>query len=325
MRQLFLTFVIMLLSCQGVAATEPGVNEIWLDGVPVESLQLALKHAKHNSVVMLGAGDYEQAAVVKKNNVTIEGMNGSRIHTKTTQGKAAIVVKGNDTIIKNIECFNIKVKHKNGACVRLEGRNLTLENVYFHDSQQGLLTNSKPGSIYILNSRFERLGKSGKAHGIYVGGGRLFIKGSSFLSTKDQGHEIKSRASETRIENSVIASLNGNDSRLVDIPNGGKLSITDSVLGQGPNSVNWNLIGFGLEGYKYKENSVTLIGNIFILERERGNKVLDVKNQHADLDITQNAFIGRLGKESFGDSNFYFDDRESAGLDAFPALPDIIK
>jgi len=325
MGKLFLTLVLMLLSCRGFSASGPGVNEIWLDGVPVASLQLALKNAKDNSVVMLGAGDYEQAAEVKNNNITIEGTNGSRIHTATIKGKAAIVVKGNNTIIKNIECYNIQVRHKNGACVRMQGHNLTLDNVYFHDSQQGLLTSSKPGDIYILNSRFERLGKSGRAHGIYVGGGRLFIKGSSFLSSKDQGHEIKSRASETHIEKSTIASLDGNDSRLIDIPNGGVLVIKDSVLEQGPKSLNWNLIGYGHEKYKYPENSITLLGNIFLLEREQGNMVLDVKHDKAKLNISQNGFIGRLNKADFDKSNFYFDDRSSAGLAPYPSLPDLTK
>ena len=94
-------------------------------------MQVAFNKAKDNSVVWLGVGEYEQAAVLKKNKVTIFGQNGSRIHTKTVHGKAAIVVKGNDTIMKNIECYNINVKHKNGACVRMEGHNLTLDNVLF--------------------------------------------------------------------------------------------------------------------------------------------------------------------------------------------------
>jgi hypothetical protein len=322
MQRLLLVFLI-ILNFNSFAEIGPLENEIWLDDQVVSTLQDGLEMAKNGSVIRLGPGEYEQAGVVTKNNITIEGMNGSRIHTRTVQGKAAIVVKGNDTVIKNIECYNINVKDNNGACVRMLGHNLTLDNVYFHDSQQGLLTNGKPGDIYILNSRFERLGKSGKAHGIYVGGGRLFIKGSSFLSSKDQGHEIKSRALETIIESTVIASLEGNDSRLVDVPNGGKLTIRDSVLEQGPNSVNWNLIGYGHEGMKYSENSVTLVGNIFLLEREKGNMVLDMKNNKATLHASQNAFIGRISKADFDKTNFYFDDRKSAGLDAYPNLPDI--
>jgi len=304
---------------------QPKAKQIWLDGKVVASLQKALKQANHKSIIKLGSGTFKQAGVINKNGITIEGSNGTKMLGKTVHGKATFVIKGNNTTIKNIECSNINVKDGNGACVRLEGKNLKLQNVYFHDSQQGLLTGGSPGYIKIFDSKFERLGKAGMAHGIYVGGGTLIIKNSTFLSSKDQGHEIKSRATETRIENSVIASLDGNDSRLVDIPNGGKLVITDSLLGQGPKSVNWNLIGFGHEKYWYPENSITLIGNIFLLERDKGNLVLDVKDNKAKLNITQNAFIGRINEGDFDDTNFYFEDRESAGLEAYPTLPDITK
>ena len=86
-----------------------------------------------------------------------------------------------------------------------------------------MLTGPNPGRILIRNSRFERLGLNGTAHGIYVGGGELYVYQSEFLRSKSQGMEIKSRARKTVIERSVIASLDGVDSRLLDIPNGGEL------------------------------------------------------------------------------------------------------
>ncbi|MFT4995492.1 MAG: hypothetical protein ACI965_002542, partial [Paraglaciecola sp.] len=92
-----------------------------------------------------------------------------------------------------------------------------------------------------------------------------------------------------------------------------------------PKSVNWNLIGYGHEGIKHANNSVSLTGNIFLLEREKGNKVLDVKNNQASLHVTQNAFVGRMSKHDFDESNYYFDDRSSAGLDPYPSLPDLTK
>jgi hypothetical protein len=296
-----------------------------LDGLEVPDLATALKQAKTGSVIDIGAGEFQQAGVLKKNDVHIRGVKGkTKFHSKTIQGKGLFVIKANNTIIENIECFNVKVRDANGACVRLEGKNLTLKNVYFHDSQQGILTSSKPGQVLISESKFERLGKAGRAHGIYIGGGSLVIENSQFLSSRDQGHEIKSRASSTLIKNSTIASLNGNDSRLVDIPNGGILEIYDSVLQQGPKSVNWNLIGYGLEGHRYKENRIELKGNIFILERVKGNLVLQMKKQTIKHVVEENAFIGKM-KDSFNDSNFFFKSRKSAGIKPFPSLPSTVQ
>ncbi len=68
---------------------------------------------------------------------------------------------------------SIAVPDGNGACIRLEGQNLTVDHCYFHDSQQGILTGPRPGLVQISRSRFERLGHGGQAHGIYIGGGHL--------------------------------------------------------------------------------------------------------------------------------------------------------
>ena len=222
--------------------------------------------------------------------------------------------------IKNLECYGIKVSDRNGACVRLSGSNLVLDSVHFHDSQQGLLTGPKPGQVHIIDSKFERLGHSGRAHAIYVGGGYLLIENSRFLSSKDEGHEIKSRARETRILGSVVASLEGRDSRLVDVSNGGLLIVRDSILQQGNNTSNWNLIGYGFEGYKHDYNRIELSGNIFLLDRVNGNKVLSIKNKSVKTDIAGNVFIGKTS-ENFKVGNFLFENRADARMEPAPYLP----
>jgi hypothetical protein len=295
------------------------------DGKPYKNLQKAFDAAKDGSIIELPAGRFNQAGTLKANSVTISGSDNKTIlFDKTTGGKGLLVIKGDNTIIRNIECFGVQVSDKNGACVRLEGKNLELDRVYFHDSQQGLLTSSKPGNILIRNSKFERLGQIGRAHAIYVGGGILTIQDSQFLSSRDEGHEIKSRAKETFIERTIIASLNGKDSRLIDIPNGGILMISDSVLQQGNKTSNWNLIGFGQEGYKYKYNDVGLFGNIVIMDRQNGSHVLDIKSKKVKPEISGNAFIGKH-KDKFNDSNFVFATREDAKMAPYPFLPPIPK
>lgn len=295
--------------------------DIKLDGVPVDNIQTAFIHAKVGSLIEVGAGEYKQAGILRHSNVTIRGIPGETIfHSTTVQGKAAFVIAGNNTRLENIACHSITVRDKNGACVRLEGKNLTLDNVYFHDSQQGLLSGKNSGLVIVKNSRFERLGKAGRAHGIYVGSGKLEIINSFFVSSKDEGHEIKSRAEHTVIRNSVIASQSGSDSRLIDISNGGVLQIYDSVLQQGPNSVNWNLVGYGLEGYRYATNRIDMLGNIILLEREKGNLFLQIKDNRVEPSLETNVFIGKKNDEWAGD-NFHFKSREDVGIEKFPFLP----
>jgi hypothetical protein len=149
-----------------------------------------------------------------------------------------LVIKGNDTTVTGLDCSEIGVPGGNGACIRLEGRNLNLDRVHFHDSEQGILGGGDGGQILITDSLFERLGAGGSAHGIYVAADRVLIRNSRILASQGEGHEVKTRARETVIESSVIASLGGVDSRLIDISNGGILKVTGSVLQKGPISSN---------------------------------------------------------------------------------------
>jgi hypothetical protein len=316
----------LLVFCCLWSITTPALakeGEIRLDDVIVPSLEQAMKLAKKGSTITLGAGSFAQAGILSADDVKIIGVAGkTQIHSKTVQGKGALLILGENTLIKNIECFDIKVRDQNGACVRFEGHNLELNNVYFHDSEQGLLTGPKPGRILIINSKFERLGNNtGQSHGIYVGGGELYIFKSKFLSSKNEGMEIKSRAKKTVIDRSVIASLDGMDSRLLDIPNGGELIVRDSILQQGDESSNWDLIGFGLEGYFDAKHRIELVGNIIIMEKQIANQMLHIKEGIVPLLVKDNLIIGRFIDQSHSD-NLYFSNREDAGIVAAPLLPE---
>lgn len=277
-----------------------------------------LRALRNGQSVALPPGRYSEAARITASNVVIKA-HGVRMENKAVEGKAALVIKGDNVTIEGLECAGIRVQDGNGACVRLEAKDLTLRKVFFRDSQSGLLSwNRDSGVVLIEDSRFERLGR---AHGVYIGRGatHLIIRNSSFLSSTDEGHEIKSRAAKNTIEDSVIASLDGIDSRLIDFPEGGENVIRRNVLEEGPSSVNQDLIGIGLEGRKYLHpRSSTLIeGNIIIMER-RGSNVLLQERHVPPARIERNKIIG--GKPP-GGNNTWFSDRAAAGLRKYPALP----
>ena len=315
-----LSFFLLALITLRLSAM-PGPQTILLDGIPKNSIAEAFLAAEDGSIIRLGPGEFQQAGTLTASNVLIEGVEGTKIHSTTTRNKGALVLMGHNIFVRNIECFNIQVSHNNGACIRFEGKDLIVDNVYFHDSQQGILTGSAPGKVNIRNSRFERLGKRGRAHAIYVGGGQLEIENSYFLSSKDQGHEIKSRAEKTVIRRSLIANLQGNDSRLIDIPNGGILEIYDSILQQSKYTVNSNLIGYGLEGDTHGTGRVSLVGNMFILDRHN-NHVLKMKHDAVQAHVSGNIFIGKM-IDRFSDDNIVFDSRKEAKMKPYPFIPEL--
>lgn len=296
-------------------------NTFRVDGEVVITLDEALRRAKDGSLLEIGPGSYTAPMVIRVNGLRIVGRGAVVFDGAVAEAKGSLVIKGNDTHVSNIECRNVSVADHNGACVRLEGQGLTLEHVYFHDSQQGLLTGSKPGDVQIRNSYFERLGHRGRAHAIYQGGGTLSIERSYILGAKDQGHEVKSRAQRTTIRNSVIASLVSNDSRLIDISNGGELAVFDSTLQQGPQSTNSDVIGFALESPKHANPRITIQRNLIILERNGPNQLLHNGEKGVVPEISDNIIVAPSAS-GFEDSNLEYRDREEANLPRYPLVPD---
>ncbi|MDD2760615.1 MAG: hypothetical protein PHH11_10030 [Methylomonas sp.] len=298
--------------------------KILLNGREYFSLEAAAAHLQDGDTLELGTGIYKTPLVLNKNGLTVFGKGHVIFDGVAAEGKAAIVIKGNGNRISNIECMGIYVSDNNGACVRLEGKDLTLGHVYFHNSEQGVLTGPEPGVVTIEDSRFESLGKAGRSHGIYIGGGELYVEDSWFIASGDEGHEIKSRAGFNKITRSVIASLGANDSRLIDVSNGGLLSISYSVLEKGPNSTNADLIGYGLEGYRYKSNSIELTNNIVLMERNGHNELLHLKTSDISPVVTSNVLVSKV-EPSFDGINIWYKSRKEAGLKDYPYIPLITK
>ncbi len=296
-------------------------GRIAIGGKFYTSLKEASLSLKDGDTLQIGEGIYTEPLIIKANDVTVVGEGAVVIEKTSAEGKAAIITKGNNTHIKNIECRNIAVPHGNGACIRHQGKHLKLTHVYFHSSQQGVLTGKNPGFVVVKDSRFERLGNKGQSHGIYMGGGELDISNSAFIAAKNQGHAIKSRASTTRVHRTLVSSLSSNDSRLIDIPNGGKLIVSDSTLHQGPKSVNQDMIGYGLEGSKHAENEIIIYGNLIVLERGGPNVLLHTKDPALKAEIDNNIIITSEDLGEIEKSNLVFETRADAGLKPYPYLP----
>lgn len=297
---------------------EPGTVKI--GGSVFKTIREASASLQDDQEMQIGQGTYLEPLVIKKNNVKIIGSGRAVFDGINAEGKGAIITKGNNITIANIECKNISVSDHNGACIRSEGANLIVDHVYFHDSEQGILSSSNE-YLHITDSRFEKLGKNGFAHGIYIDSGELIIENSLFIAAVSEGHEIKSRARKTVIKNSIIASLSSNDSRLIDIPNGGELIISDSVLEKGPQSVNSTAIGYGLEGIKYNQNEIIIKKSVIILERSRFNKLLDINKNIQPLITAANNLIVSKQELDIGGVNWIYSSREEAKINAYPYIP----
>jgi VanZ family protein len=295
---------------------------IYLNGKPVESLVKAFAKAKDHDIIRLSKGFYQQAAVLTASHVSIIAEPGAIIFGKTAQSKGALVIKGDNNYIEGLECHSIYVPDNNGVCVRLEGKGITLNNVYFHHAQGGLLGSKKGGDIIIQNSRFEHLGDGAFYHGIYtLAPSRLFINNSYFLNNRNGGHEIKSRSIYTEITHSIIASSQSRDSRLIDVPNGGSLIVKDNILIEGPFSENHDLLSWGVEGIKHSSEQVIIKNNIIISDKFQAN-LISLKKQPNTFLVEGNFVVGNIKGLNKSD-NFFFESREALSIKPAPFIPDL--
>ena len=302
-------------------AATTSLTGVELDGVSYATLAEAIKQLKDNSHLKIPAGVYQEPLFIRHHNVTIEGVGHVVFEKAATQGKGYILAAGNDLTVRNIECRFIKVDSKNGACVRLEGRGLVLDHVYFHSSETALLETAKEhGYIRISNSRFENLAGKARAHSIYLNKASLHLENSVILGNRHQ-HSLKSRGPKTVIDTSILSELSASASRLIDISNGGELSISRSLLHKGPNSVNNQVIGFGLEGVQHSSNQISIRDSLLLLDRPTGNYIVHAGDNKVDTHIENNVIVA--SSEQW-DGNIHLKTRAELQLAAYPALPAIL-
>lgn len=321
MRFLFTLFILSF----GAAAATAQSGAIYADGVLMPNLQKAFDTVNPGGIIRLEPGIYKEGGILRKGHdgVLITGSPGVVFDGVAVRGKAAFVIQSDDITMEGIKCINMKVGSRNGACIRHESGNLTLRNVNFSHNENGILTWDRSNKILIEDSIFEGNGKAGRSHGMYIGDAKqLIVRRSRIIGSKDEGHGIKSRAEHTLIENSVIASLEGNDSYLIDIPNGGNAVIRNSLLVEGANTANWFILAYGMEKQEYGLNALRLEKNVIITDREGGSQFINIHEKMPRPVLRGNVIVGSIDYDWTG-NNFFFDGRSDLNWPAAPTLPDI--
>jgi hypothetical protein len=296
------------------------------------SVKEGLRSAENGDVIFIAPGVYNEAVTVNASDLLIFAEPGAHLRGKASNGKAALVITGNNTTIIGLECSEIAVSGGNGACIRQEGRNLTLRRVFFHHSQMGILAGDNKGDIVIEDSRFEDMVgyKSSLGHSIYVGRTEsLVVRRTKVLRTAGLGHGVKSRAIKSVLEGNLIASINSANSRAIDMSAGGDVTIRNNLIQQGAESDNDDLIAIGLESQHANVTHATLIeGNTVVCDRP---KCVLVSTKSPGLTVVKgNRLIGPIALTGMWQSSAVKTDgndakanRSAAGLKPFPALPEL--
>ena len=253
-----------------VAAATAGART--LEVGPTHVLKLpsqAAQVAQDGDTVLIDPGEYDDCAVWRASRLTIAARAPRVVFIgKSCQGKGIFVINGSDVTVRGISFAHATVPDRNGAGIRAQGRNLTVESCRFIDNEEGILAGSIPGStIRVIGSEFRGNGTcaAGCAHGIYVGTIDLLEVEDSHFTDTHEGHDIKSRALRTVLRgNDISDGPTGHASYLVDVPNGGNLLMERNTLSKGPHTDNDSTaVSIGAEGVRNPTTSLVVRDNRF--------------------------------------------------------------
>ncbi len=255
--------------------------------------------AQAGDTIKIAAGDYRgDTASWRTSNLTICGVGGrARLFAdgNNAQGKGLWVVSGSNITIDNIEFRGATVPDQNGAGIRAEhGGELRILNSGFYDNENGLLAASGNGSsITIESSEFARNGRGdGFTHNLYVNQIDRLTVNSSYFHEARIGHNLKSRARESILQNSYFMDgPTGTSSYLAEFPNGGRVVLKGNMFQKGPNADNVNAIAFGLEGLSNPTTTLELVHNTVVITRS-GGSFLAVAPGTSSVRLTANLFAG---------------------------------
>ena len=230
--------------------------------------------ARDGDRIVIAPGHYADCAVWRADNLTIEGAgpDATVIAGKTCGYKALFIIDGGNVTVRNLTLAHARAPDFNGAGIRAEGGDLTVDHVRFLDNQDGILsTGAATAVIRVSDSEFLGNGScagSGCAHGIYAGAIALLqVERSRFFETQ-AGHHIKSRALRTEVLDCDLADgADGTSSYAIDVPNGGAVLVRGTRIQKGPRSENRSAaIMIGAEGVTHPTPGIVIERNQFTVE-----------------------------------------------------------
>lgn len=309
---------------------KPGIDVCQTADCRYTTLSAAYKNAEDGDVITVGPGIYGDCIKAIKKNIAIVGRpaaDGSRpTFDRPCAGKAAFNVQSDYFRLEGVQVQGIKVRDKNGACARVYHKVkqvVHLKNVICLDSENGILGSPGPeGAVIVEDSLFVNNGLRGKAHGIYLNGGHeAVLRNTVVHSTKGSGHSLKIGSDRLLILSSIVAALDGKNSRAVDFYGGGVLYVEDSVVQQGKNSENHELFALAMEPKRLNldvPHAVYLRNNWLIYDDlGRCCRWIFQGRKTGQILMENNRLVGFTGSriEEFEErNNRYFDDRRRADL-----------
>ena len=219
-------------------------------GQQFQTIGAAIAASQNGDTIDVSAGTYTNDTATIDTSITLQAVGGTvdLVETQALANEKGIFIVGDPSHAPDVTINGFRFSGaetpagNNGAGIRYQAGNLTLNNDTFVSNQDGILATPEvagTGSVTINNSEFSANGAgNGYTHNIYIGAIAEFTLTDSYSHDANLGHEVKSRAENNTITDNVIADNNSTSSYSIDLPNGGNATISGNTIQQGPNSGN---------------------------------------------------------------------------------------
>lgn len=259
----------------------------------------AVQASGDGDTILIDAGNYPgDVCVMRRNRLTLKSVGGRvkiDAQGRVAQGKGIWVVGGDDTTIEGVEFSGAVAEDKNGAGIRLDGRNLTVRDCYFHHNENGILTSNNGGRVLVEFSEFADNGAGdGYSHNLYIGAIDSFTLRYSYSHRAKTGHLVKSRAAVNVVEYNRLTDETGSASYELDLPNGGLAYVVGNFFQKGPNASNPNVLAYLMEGAKPQVpgRSLYVVNNTFVSQGQSGLAVTVNERVQSTVVLRNNLLAG---------------------------------
>ena len=242
-----------------------------INGQGFATLQEAVSSIRMDTAtILIAPGTYRQCAIQSGGHITFKAVQpGTAIFDSVTcEDKAALVLRGQGSIVDGLVFRGYRVRDGNGAGIRTEMGDLRVSNSMFLNSQEGILGGQPIGQkITIDHSTFSGLGQCDEApncaHGIYLANqGSVTVTNSRF-ERGTGGHYVKVRAPNVTITDNSFDDTGGRKTNyMIDLPDGATGLIARNTFVQGKQKENGSaLIVVAAEAKTYPSTGLRIEDN----------------------------------------------------------------
>jgi hypothetical protein len=190
--------------------------------------------AQDGDTVAISPGTYFDCALWRASRLTIAATGPDVVITdRACAGKAAFVISGDHVVVRGLVFTRIRVPDGNGAGIRAEGSDLTVEDSRFVNNQVGILAGGPGGSLRISGCDFSANGVSPDEranHSVSAGMLTLLrIDHSSFQQARGGDHIVSAALATELVGNRLTDEGGAMTGPLVSVQ-GGALTLDGNTV-----------------------------------------------------------------------------------------------